>query len=118
MDKSQRIKLLAADFKSYKGARQQVKYPAALWQRALKLCEEVELNELAAQLQVSPAALIRHQRAQVEEKFSFIPVQFETPPKTSTRICIESPFPIAIEFQGSSIELAAFVLALQNKGGL
>lgn len=111
----QELNNLAKDFERYRGQRKRVKYPQALWDKAINLCNHLSVEKIAKALQVNFFTLQRHLTSGKTTNFNspaFIPIQIAHLP--SIQLHIKSPVPITIDFNGSMEELAKLILGIQG----
>lgn len=113
----QELTTLSEDFARYKGRRKRAKYPAVLWNKAVRLCERYPLERVANAIQVCSESLRRHLRSRNKESDTssrFVPINII--PNPSVQIHVSGPLSMTIDFDRSTEELAKFILGIQ--GGL
>lgn len=112
----QELVTLAEDFARYRGQKKRVKYPAALWEKAIKLCEHYPQEKVSGSLQVSNESLRRHLRSRNKNRGSaaarFVPITVTSHP--SIQLHVKGQLSITIDFDRSTEELAKFILAIQG----
>lgn len=111
---SKDIESIAAEFHRYKGNQKKVKYPEALWDKAINLCNDNNKEIVAKALGVSLDGLRRNiKKRKNNSSYTFKPINIER--EIPAQIHINSSFPITIDFHGSSLELANFIRDLQKE---
>lgn len=111
----QELTTLAEDFARYRGRRKRAKYPAVLWDKAVRLCKRHPLERIADALQVCSESLRRHLQAKNKESNTgaqFVPINITSNP--SIQIHVSGPLTMTIDFGRSTEELAKFILGIQG----
>ena len=113
---NQKLENLAKDFANHRGEKKNVKYPQALWNRAIEICKQQPLNRVSKALKISNRSIQRY--IHLEKKTGsnlpeFSPIQI-IQTESSVPIHIKGAVSITIEFNRSTEELAKLLCTLQG----